>query len=90
MSGGRSKPSRLKRENEELKGRAGADTELLGSSVAMRQFRQLLKKIAPANSRVLITGPMGSGKELAARTLHALSNARSWLLRDPECGHHGT
>ena len=65
--------SRLKRENEELKGRAGADTELLGSSPAMRQLRQLLKKIAPSNSRVLITGPMGAGKELAARTLHALS-----------------
>ncbi len=65
--------SRLKRENEELKGRAGADTELLGGSHAMRQLRQLLKKIAPSNSRVLITGPMGSGKELAARTLHALS-----------------
>lgn len=65
--------TRLKRENESLKGRAGADTELLGTSNAMRQLRQLLKKVAPANSRVLITGPMGAGKELAARTLHALS-----------------
>ena len=65
--------SRLKRENEELKGRAGADGEMIGSSAAIRQLRQLLKKIAPANSRVLINGPMGSGKELAARTLHALS-----------------
>jgi two-component system nitrogen regulation response regulator NtrX len=65
--------TRLKRENESLKGRAGADTELLGASNAMRQLRQLLKKVAPANSRVLITGPMGAGKELAARTLHGLS-----------------
>jgi two-component system, NtrC family, nitrogen regulation response regulator NtrX len=65
--------TRLRRENEDLKGRSGADNELLGSSAAMRQLRQLLKKIAPANSRVLITGPMGSGKELAARTLHSLS-----------------
>jgi two-component system, NtrC family, nitrogen regulation response regulator NtrX len=64
---------RLKRENEDLKGRAGAESELLGSSQAMRQLRQLLKKIAPSNSRVLITGPMGSGKELAARTLHQMS-----------------
>lgn len=64
---------RLKRENEELKGRAGAESELLGSSQAMRQLRQLLKKIAPSNSRVLITGPMGSGKELCARTLHQMS-----------------
>jgi two-component system, NtrC family, nitrogen regulation response regulator NtrX len=65
--------SRLKRENEDLKGRAGAESELLGSSQAMRQLRQLLKKIAPSNSRVLITGPMGAGKELAARTLHQMS-----------------
>ena len=65
--------SRLKRENEELKGRSGADTELLGSSTAMRQLRLLLKKVAPSNSRVLITGPMGAGKELAARSLHAMS-----------------
>ena len=65
--------TRLKRENESLKGRAGVDNELHGSSVAMRQLRQLLKKIAPANSRVLISGEMGTGKELTARTLHALS-----------------
>jgi two-component system nitrogen regulation response regulator NtrX len=66
--------TRLRRENESLKGRAGADAELLGGSTAMRQLRQLLKKIAPGNSRVLISGPMGAGKELAARTLHALSS----------------
>ncbi|MCB1433634.1 MAG: sigma-54-dependent Fis family transcriptional regulator [Alphaproteobacteria bacterium] len=65
--------SRLRRENEVLKGRAGADSELLGSSAAMRQLRQLLKKVAPSNSRVLITGPMGAGKELVARSLHGLS-----------------
>jgi two-component system, NtrC family, nitrogen regulation response regulator NtrX len=65
--------SRLKRENEELKGRAGAESELLGNSIAMRQLRQTLRKIAPSNSRVLITGAMGSGKEVAARSLHAMS-----------------
>src|SRR4051794_35069546 len=65
--------SRLKRENEELKGRAGAESELLGNSIAMRQLRQILRKIAPSNSRVLITGAMGSGKEVAARSLHAMS-----------------
>jgi two-component system nitrogen regulation response regulator NtrX len=40
----------------------------------MRQLRQSLKKIAPTNSRVLITGPMGAGKELTARALHNLSS----------------
>ncbi len=65
--------SRLKRENEVLKGRAGVETELLGSSIAMRHLRQTMKKVAPANSRVLISGEMGAGKELAARVLHATS-----------------
>ncbi len=65
--------SRLKRENDELKGRSGLDAELLGQSAAMRSLRMSIKKIAPFNSRVLITGPNGSGKELAARSLHAMS-----------------
>ncbi len=65
--------SRLRRENEVLKGRAGADVELLGSSMAIRQLRQTLKKIAPSNSRILITGAMGAGKELTARILHEMS-----------------
>ena len=68
--------SRLKRENESLRERAGAEEELVGNSAAMRHLRQILKKIAPANSRIMITGPMGAGKELAARVLHQLS-ARS-------------
>jgi len=65
--------SRLIRENSELKGRSGLDADLIGNSAAMRQLRQLMKKIAPTNSRVLITGPMGAGKEMAARALHSMS-----------------
>jgi two-component system nitrogen regulation response regulator NtrX len=68
---------RLKRENDELRGRVGSDSELLGSSVVMRQFRQALKKVAPANSRVLIAGPPGAGKELTARVIHAWSQRAS-------------
>ncbi|MBM3520860.1 MAG: sigma-54-dependent Fis family transcriptional regulator, partial [Alphaproteobacteria bacterium] len=64
---------RLRRENDALKGKAGADVQILGSSAAIRQLRHTLKKVAPSNSRVLIAGPMGSGKELAARTIHDLS-----------------
>jgi len=65
--------TRLRRENEDLKGRSGLDAELLGNSLAMRTLRQSLKKIAPSNSRVLISGPMGAGKELTARSLHNAS-----------------
>lgn len=65
--------TRLKRENDELRGRSGLMPELVGSSVAVRNLRLVLKKVAPSNSRVLITGPMGAGKELVARTLHAMS-----------------
>src|SRR5947208_8408118 len=59
--------ARLKREIQELKLRAGDDTELVGGSSAISQLRQMIDKIAPTGSRVMITGPAGSGKELAAR-----------------------
>lgn len=62
--------ARLKRENDALRGRTGADNKLIGDSAAIRQLTQTIEKIAPTNSRVLITGPHGSGKELAARILH--------------------
>jgi two-component system, NtrC family, nitrogen regulation response regulator NtrX len=66
--------NRLRKENEQLKGRTGFDLDFTGQSHSVRQLRQLLKKVGPTNSRVLITGPMGCGKEMAARSLHALSH----------------
>ncbi len=65
--------ARLRQENEELKGRAPSDDTLVGSSSLIVQLRHKIAKIAPTNSRVLITGPSGSGKELIARLLHAQS-----------------
>jgi len=65
--------SRLRRENEELRERAGTENQLIGKSAAINQLRQSIDKVAPANSRVLISGPAGSGKEVAARLLHKLS-----------------
>lgn len=65
--------ARLKRENQELKLRAGADVELTGKSVAIAQVRQLIDRAAPTGSRVMIIGPSGVGKEVAARVLHARS-----------------
>jgi two-component system, NtrC family, nitrogen regulation response regulator NtrX len=65
--------ARLRRENEELRHRAGTESELIGRSAAIHQLRQSIERVAPANSRVLISGPAGSGKEVVARLLHKLS-----------------
>ena len=66
--------ARLKRENEELKGKTIAANDLIGSSPSITQLRTKISRIAPTNSRVLITGPSGTGKELIARQLHAYSD----------------
>lgn len=65
--------SRLKRENRELRRLGGQKFDMVGSSNALNQLRNQLRKIAPTNSRVMITGAAGSGKELAARNLHMIS-----------------
>ena len=65
--------SRLKREVKELKQHAPSATKFVGRSTAMNQLRSTIEKIAPTNSRIMIVGPSGSGKELAARTIHSAS-----------------
>jgi two-component system, NtrC family, nitrogen regulation response regulator NtrX len=65
--------SRLKREVQQLKQLAPMAHALVGHSPAANQLRQTIDKVAPTNSRVLIVGPSGSGKELAARTIHGHS-----------------
>jgi two-component system nitrogen regulation response regulator NtrX len=65
--------ARLRREIQELKLKAGDETELVGNSSVMSQLRQMVDKIAPTGSRVLVTGPAGSGKEVVARLIHAHS-----------------
>ena len=61
---------RLRRENEQLRAQIGQEAELTGSSVAINTVRATLKRVAPTGSRVLIAGPAGVGKEVAARLLH--------------------
>jgi len=62
--------STLKRENAELKRRVGGETDLIGESSVIIHLRQSVKRVASANSRVLIAGPAGSGKDVVARLLH--------------------
>jgi two-component system nitrogen regulation response regulator NtrX len=60
----------LKRENSQLRTRSSSSTELVGSSAAIAQLSVAIDKVAPTNSRILISGPPGSGKELVARLIH--------------------
>ncbi len=66
--------SQLRKEVSELKKRSGDPVELIGTSVAVSQLRQTIEKIAPTNSRIMILGPSGSGKELVARMIHKKSS----------------
>ncbi|WP_291839129.1 sigma-54 dependent transcriptional regulator [Brevundimonas sp.] len=65
--------SQLKRENRRLRAQVAAPTGLIGKSAAAQTLRSTIAKVAPANSRVLISGPPGSGKELVARQIHEAS-----------------
>lgn len=66
--------SRLRRENVELKRRDSVPTDMVGASAAFRALKANLEKVMRSNGRVLLTGPAGSGKELAARIIHAGSD----------------
>ncbi len=65
--------ARLARENAELRLRVGAENALTGESSAVSALRSGIDRVAPTGSRVLIHGPAGSGKEVAARMVHARS-----------------
>jgi two-component system, NtrC family, nitrogen regulation response regulator NtrX len=66
--------SRLKRELTELRSRTGGTNHIVGKSTAMNQLRQVIERVGPANSRILITGSPGAGKELVARCIHEASH----------------
>jgi two-component system nitrogen regulation response regulator NtrX len=65
---------RLRREVKQLRQMAPVAPILIGKSAAVTQLRQTIEKVARTNSRILLVGPSGSGKELAARTIHQMSN----------------
>ncbi|HWW66013.1 MAG TPA: sigma-54 dependent transcriptional regulator [Sphingomonadaceae bacterium] len=64
---------RLRRENASLRAQIGQDDELTGNSAAINGVRATLKRVAATGSRVLLSGPAGVGKEVAARLLHKWS-----------------
>ncbi len=69
--------ARLRKENTELRMKTGSGADLVGKSSAMAQVRQVIDRVAPTNSRVLISGAPGSGKEVASRLIHAKSRRAS-------------
>ena len=64
----------LKREVKELRERSNVSVDMIGKSVAMNQLRGQVERVSPTNSRILIRGASGSGKELAARMIHLKSH----------------
>ena len=69
--------SRLRRENSDLRRREVTSADMLGSSPAFRTLKSQLEKVTKSNGRVMLSGPAGSGKELAARYIHGHSNRAS-------------
>ena len=69
--------SRLRRENSDLRRREVSSADMLGSSPSFRGLKSQLEKVTKSNGRVMLSGPAGSGKELAARFIHAHSNRAS-------------
>lgn len=65
--------SRMRKEIADLKHKSGEILGLIGSSSVMNQLRSAIERMAPTNSRVMIFGPSGAGKEQVARTIHAAS-----------------
>jgi two-component system nitrogen regulation response regulator NtrX len=66
--------SRLRRENADLRKREVTSSDMLGNSAALKALKAQLDKVTKTNSRVMLTGPSGAGKETAARYIHANSN----------------
>lgn len=65
--------SKLRRQVRDLEKRTPDMPEMIGSSLAMNQLRSNIEKVAQTNSRVMIIGPSGSGKEMVARAIHRQS-----------------
>ncbi|MCR8549716.1 sigma-54 dependent transcriptional regulator [Salipiger sp. P9] len=65
--------SRLRRENQKLKRRETEVAQMVGDSAAFRALLSQLEKVTKSNGRVMLTGPAGCGKEVAARYIHSNS-----------------
>ncbi|MFQ5439813.1 MAG: sigma-54-dependent transcriptional regulator, partial [Paracoccaceae bacterium] len=69
--------SKLRRENASLRNADVTSSVMIGSSPAFKTLKSQLEKVTKGNARVMLTGPAGSGKEVAARYIHAKSDRAS-------------
>src|SRR5438876_2429704 len=76
---------RLEAENRDLRARVDRTQTMVGDSSAMQQLQEQVAMAAPTNGRVLIYGENGTGKELVARTIHALSRRRASAVVEVNC-----
>src|SRR5437899_1072440 len=76
---------RLEAENRALRAVVDRHQTMIGESYAMRQLREQVAMAAPTNGRVLVYGENGTGKELVARTVHALSRRRASAFVEVNC-----
>jgi len=76
---------RLEAENRDLRARVDRTQTMVGESASMRQLRDQVATAAPTNGRVLIYGENGTGKELVARRIHALSRRRAGPFVEVNC-----
>jgi two-component system nitrogen regulation response regulator NtrX len=77
--------ARLAEENRRLRQQRAPVKEIIGESAAISRLREKLALVAPTNAAVLIIGENGTGKELVARALHALSRRSHQPLVEVNC-----
>jgi two-component system, NtrC family, nitrogen regulation response regulator NtrX len=77
--------SDLMRENKRMRTELHGVKDIMGSSPVIEQIKKTISKIAPSNSRILITGENGTGKELVARSIHNLSKRSAKKFVDVNC-----
>ena len=75
----------LEAENQALRAKVETQHTMVGESYAMQQLREQVRMAAPTNGRVLIFGENGTGKELVARNIHALSRRRTGPFVEVNC-----
>ncbi|MEM6720389.1 MAG: sigma-54 dependent transcriptional regulator [Bacteroidota bacterium] len=72
-------------ENKRLKKKVSKNYEMIGTSDAIQQIKDMIEKVAPTDARVLITGPNGTGKELVSHWLHQKSDRSKGPMIEVNC-----